>query len=84
MLTLAKITDCRVRVAIVPLSARGPEFNPVASLSSSPTFRIAGTIVNAIGGSSLARARVTIVDARNRATRSRWLLPTMAVLTSSK
>jgi len=28
-------------------------------------FRIAGTVVNAVGGSPLARARVTIFDARN-------------------
>jgi protocatechuate 3,4-dioxygenase beta subunit len=38
---------------------------PQAQLSI-PAFRIAGTVVNAIGGGPLARARVTIVDARNR------------------
>jgi hypothetical protein len=38
---------------------------PPQAQSSSPTFRIAGTIVNAIGGNPLARARVTIADARN-------------------
>jgi len=35
------------------------------SSSSIPGFQIAGTIVNAIGGGPLARARVTIADARN-------------------
>jgi hypothetical protein len=38
---------------------------PPQAQSSSPTFRIAGTVVNAIGGNPLSRARVTIADARN-------------------
>jgi protocatechuate 3,4-dioxygenase beta subunit len=38
-------------------------------LSSSGSFRIAGTIVNAIGGNPLARARVSIFDTRNPQTR---------------
>jgi hypothetical protein len=41
--------------------------------SSDATFRIAGTIVNAIGGNPLARARVTIVDAKNRQN-ARWMI----------
>jgi protocatechuate 3,4-dioxygenase beta subunit len=36
------------------------------SQSPGATLRIAGTIGNAIGGNPLARARVTIADARNR------------------
>ena len=43
------------------------------SQSSDATFRIAGTIVNAIGGNPLARARVTIVDAKNRQ-KSYWMI----------
>jgi hypothetical protein len=43
------------------------------SQSSDPTFRIAGTIVNAIGGNPLARARVTIVDAKNRQ-KAQWMI----------
>jgi protocatechuate 3,4-dioxygenase beta subunit len=39
--------------------------NPVQAQSSGATFRIAGTIVNAVGGNPLARARVSIVDASN-------------------
>lgn len=41
--------------------------------SSDATFRIAGTIVNAIGGNPLARARVTIVDAKNRQ-HAQWMI----------
>jgi protocatechuate 3,4-dioxygenase beta subunit len=43
------------------------------SQSSDTTFRIAGTIVNAIGGNPLARARVTIVDAKNRQ-KAQWMI----------
>jgi protocatechuate 3,4-dioxygenase beta subunit len=43
------------------------------SQSSVATFRIAGTIVNAIGGNPLARARVTIVDAKNRQ-KAQWMI----------
>jgi hypothetical protein len=43
------------------------------SQSSDATFRIAGTIVNAIGGNPLARARVTIVDAKNRQ-KAQWMI----------
>src|SRR5580693_7199486 len=43
------------------------------SQSSDATFRIAGTIVNAIGGNPLARARVTIVDAKNRQ-HAQWMI----------
>jgi protocatechuate 3,4-dioxygenase beta subunit len=39
--------------------------SPQQVQSSTPTFRIAGTIVNAIGGNPLSRARVTIANARN-------------------
>jgi protocatechuate 3,4-dioxygenase beta subunit len=38
---------------------------PPQAQSAAPAFRIAGTVVNAIGGGPLARARVTIADARN-------------------
>jgi Carboxypeptidase regulatory-like domain len=37
----------------------------VPAQASGATFRIAGTIVNAIGGNPLGRARVSIADARN-------------------
>ena len=43
------------------------------SQSSDATLRIAGTIVNAIGGNPLARARVTIVDAKNRQ-KAQWMI----------
>jgi len=43
------------------------------SQSPDATFRIAGTIVNAIGGNPLARARVTIVDAKNRQ-KAQWMI----------
>jgi protocatechuate 3,4-dioxygenase beta subunit len=43
------------------------------SQSSDTTFRIVGTIVNAIGGNPLARARVTIVDAKNRQ-KAQWMI----------
>jgi protocatechuate 3,4-dioxygenase beta subunit len=43
------------------------------SQSFDATFRIAGTIVNAIGGNPLARARVTIVDAKNRQ-KAQWVI----------
>jgi protocatechuate 3,4-dioxygenase beta subunit len=43
------------------------------SQSSDATFRIAGTMVNAIGGNPLARARVTIVDAKNRQN-AQWMI----------
>jgi protocatechuate 3,4-dioxygenase beta subunit len=43
------------------------------SQSSDATFRIAGTIVNAIGGNPLARARVAIVDAKNRQ-HAQWMI----------
>ena len=36
-------------------------------------FRVAGTIVNAVGGSPLARARVTINDARN-SQNTQWMI----------
>jgi protocatechuate 3,4-dioxygenase beta subunit len=39
--------------------------NPAQAQSSGATFRIAGTIVNAVGGNPLARAHVSIVDASN-------------------
>jgi hypothetical protein len=45
----------------------------VPSQSSDATFRIAGTIVNAIGGNPLARARITIVDAKNRQ-KAQWII----------
>ncbi len=43
------------------------------SQSSDAAFRIAGTIVNAIGENPLARARVTIVDAKNRQ-KAQWMI----------
>jgi hypothetical protein len=43
------------------------------SQSSDATFRIAGTVANAIGGNRLARARVTIVDAKNRQ-KAQWMI----------
>src|SRR5579863_5445434 len=47
--------------------------SPVPSQPSDATFRITGTIVNAIGGNPLARARVTIVDAKNRQ-KAQWMI----------
>jgi hypothetical protein len=48
---------------------------PAAQQTQPPSagFRIAGTIVNAVGGSPLARARVTIIDARN-SQNTQWMI----------
>jgi hypothetical protein len=46
-----------------------PRLTPQSSIAQNPIpgsgFRIAGKVVNALGGSPLARARVTIVDAKD-------------------
>jgi protocatechuate 3,4-dioxygenase beta subunit len=55
-------------VAFVLLSRSLPAaqlLSPPQTSPSSPAFRIAGTVVNAIGGNPLVRARVIIADAVN-------------------
>ena len=52
--------------ALLFCSAHAQTENPQRTLIPSGPYRIAGTVVNAKTGSSLARSRVTIADAKNR------------------
>ena len=63
-LSRSLISGCALLLFHAALAAQNSV--PPQTQPSSSAFRIAGTVVNAIGGSPLARARVTIVDARNR------------------
>lgn len=46
-------------------SIAGAQSSSQEATSAGPGFRIAGTVVNALGGNALARARVTLQDTRN-------------------
>jgi hypothetical protein len=59
ILMLVSVLSCFLTVA----AAQPPNLQPAQFPTSG--FRIAGTVVDAIGGSPLTRARVTILDVRN-------------------
>ncbi len=52
--------------AILWCSAHAQNLNPERAVILSGPYRIAGTVVNAKGGSQLARSRVTISDVKNQ------------------
>jgi hypothetical protein len=56
---------CGLALLIAPATFAAQSSSAEQTQSSIPSFRIAGTIVNAIGGNPLARARVSILDAHN-------------------
>jgi Carboxypeptidase regulatory-like domain len=56
---------CAFMLLCSPAGFAAQSASATQTQSSSGTLRIAGTIVNALGGNPLTRARVSIVDARN-------------------
>jgi protocatechuate 3,4-dioxygenase beta subunit len=64
-LTSRMIFACLLATLCSPAAYAAQSASAPQILSSSGAFRIAGTIVNAIGGNPLARARVSILDASN-------------------
>ena len=60
ILVLGLALPCLSLVAVAQTSA------PPSTQPAIGVFRIAGTVVNAVGGNPLARARVSIQDTRNR------------------
>ncbi|HXY47849.1 MAG TPA: carboxypeptidase-like regulatory domain-containing protein [Terriglobales bacterium] len=70
----------RVAILFLGLALPHPSSLVAAQTSALPSiqpaagvFRIAGTVVNAVGGNPLARARVSIQDTRNRQT-PQWVI----------
>jgi uncharacterized protein (DUF2141 family) len=53
-------------LALLPADLAGQNSTPVEGSAISGGFRIAGKVVNALAGSPLARARVTVVDTKNQ------------------
>jgi len=53
-------------VALLPRGLAGQNSSPVEGPANTREFRVAGKVVNAFGGSPLARARVTLVGTRNQ------------------
>jgi protocatechuate 3,4-dioxygenase beta subunit len=64
-LTSRMIPVCALILLSSPAVCAAQSAGVPQNLSSSSTFRIAGTIVNSIGGNPLTRARVSIFDTRN-------------------
>jgi protocatechuate 3,4-dioxygenase beta subunit len=60
-------------LALAVLPAARQNSTPVAGAATTGGFRIAGQVVNALAASPLARARVTIVDTKNRQ-KTEWTL----------
>ena len=52
-------------LALLQANLAGQNSTPVEGAAASGGFRIAGKVVNALAGSPLARARVTVVDTKN-------------------
>ena len=66
VLRLCRQAILTVACALILCSAHAQTENPQRTQIPSGPYRIAGTVVNAKTGGSLARSRVTIADAKNR------------------